>query len=132
MRILIAEDDRAARFLLKKVATPYGDVVTASDGGIAMDILDAIPENGEPFDFIILDVMMPEVDGFSLLRHIRAEDALCGRHTVVVLTTALVDLDRDETGSARRADFVVHKPFRRQTLIEILERCSHTQPMVTT
>ncbi|MCP4498472.1 MAG: response regulator transcription factor [Deltaproteobacteria bacterium] len=125
MRILIAEDDRIARFLLKKVALPYGDVVTASDGGIALEILETSAEVNEVFEMVILDVMMPDVDGFSLLRHIRSEDALRGHHTVVILTTAFADLDNDETGSARRADFVMHKPFRMQTLVNIFEKSCH-------
>lgn len=121
MRILIADDDREARFLLKTFVSPYGDVVTAVDGGVAMDFLVEAYAADNAFDWVILDVMMPEVDGFSLLRHIRAEDATTERHTKVILTTALVDFDNDETGSARRADFLVLKPFRRQTLADLFE-----------
>jgi len=127
MRILIADDDRSARFLLKKSAEPYGEVNTASDGGQAMDQLQAAYE-AVPFDVCLLDVMMPEVDGYSLLRHIRAEDAVRGRHTVVILTTALVDFDNDQSGNARRADFLVQKPFRRQALIDIFEKVFHIRP----
>ena len=68
MRILIAEDERNLNRILAKQLADNGYAVDACfDGQEALDYLEA-----EPYDAIILDIMMPKMDGLTVLRKIRA------------------------------------------------------------
>jgi DNA-binding response OmpR family regulator len=81
VRILVADDDPILReFASVHLSTPTATVVTAPNGSAALDLL-----NGAPFDLAILDIEMPEPDGFALLATIRADAAL-GHLPVMMLT----------------------------------------------
>lgn len=82
-RVLIADDDRDARVLWTAVAEAENlQVVEAEDGRQAIEIL----KEDAGFDLIILDVMMPFVEGYEVLKFIREEDRLA--HIPVIISTA--------------------------------------------
>ena len=68
MKILLAEDDPAIRMVLKKRLEFSGYDVLAADNG--RDALEAL--KSDDFDIIISDIMMPEMDGYALLRAVRS------------------------------------------------------------
>lgn len=79
-KVLIADDDRDARVLWRAVAEEEGLQVTeAEDGREALEILG----KDDNFDLIILDVMMPYVDGYEVLKHIREVESLNGKPVIV-------------------------------------------------
>jgi two-component system chemotaxis response regulator CheY len=88
MRILIADDDPVSRTVLAKILTaqPEHTVTVADDGGAAWELLD---DPGRSFDVAFLDLSMPKMDGFALLRRIR--DAALLKSLEVVLCTASND-----------------------------------------
>ncbi len=71
MKALIVEDDATGAQLLRHVIQPYATVDIAQNGRVAIEKFCAALESGEPFDLICLDIMMPEVNGQVVLRHIR-------------------------------------------------------------
>src|SRR5690349_12639162 len=82
-RVLIADDDRDARVLWAAVAEAEGLQVTeAEDGRQAIEILD---RDGD-FKLIILDVMMPYVEGYEVLKYIRSVERL--KEIPVIISTA--------------------------------------------
>ena len=82
-RVLVVDDVEAnVRLLETKLTIEYFDVLTCTDGASAIDI--AMVE--QP-DIILLDVMMPGMDGFETCRRLKADAAT--RHIPVVLVTAL-------------------------------------------
>lgn len=82
-RVLIADDDRDARVLWTAVAEAESlEVVEAEDGRQAIEILD----NDTNFKLIILDVMMPYVEGYEVLKHIRTVERL--KEIPVIVSTA--------------------------------------------
>jgi len=82
-RVLIADDDRDARVLWTAVAEAESlEVVEAEDGRQALEILD----NDTNFKLIILDVMMPYVEGYEVLKHIRTVERL--KEIPVIVSTA--------------------------------------------
>jgi signal transduction histidine kinase/CheY-like chemotaxis protein len=81
-QVLIADDNTDMRDYLQRLLAPHWRTLTAADGEEAL----ALARRGKP-DLILADVMMPNLDGFALLRAVRADEALC--HTPVVLVTAL-------------------------------------------
>lgn len=80
-RILIAEDNAAARRALAGCLRPMYDVSTAADGQEALDAALAIPQP----DLVLSDVTMPEMGGLELARHLRADERTA-RIPVVFLT----------------------------------------------
>ena len=110
-RILIADDDRAIREALTRALTLEGyDVVQAADGAAALTMI----ETAQP-DVAVLDVMMPNVDGLTVCRVLRAER---NRIPVLMLTARTETPDR-VAGLDAGADDYLPKPF---DLDELLAR----------
>lgn len=105
MNILIADDEERMRRLVKDFLTKEGySVLEAADGQEAMDILES--KMGQ-LSLVILDVMMPHYDGWSLLRYIRKRDA----DLPVIMLTARAE-DSDEVfGLELGASDYITKPF---------------------
>ena len=102
-RILLADDDRAIRESLSRALGLQGyDVVPASDGAVALSLV----EKEQP-DVAILDVMMPNVDGLTVCRVLRAER---NRLPILMLTARTETADR-VAGLDAGADDYLAKPF---------------------
>jgi CheY-like chemotaxis protein len=69
--ILIAEDNLPERAELLKGLSPMAHCTTVQDGQEAIDIYHKFLKKKRPFDFILLDVMMPKISGFDVLKTIR-------------------------------------------------------------
>ncbi len=108
MTILIADDEMDIRNLIKISLEENGyDVLTARNGKEAWDIL-----MSQNIDLAILDVMMPVMDGFNLLRKIRE----CSTIPVIFLTARTEDMDK-VLGLGLGADDYLSKPFSVAELI---------------
>ena len=102
LKILIAEDDRELRELFSHVLTKNGYAVRGvSDGQEALEAL-----QGDYFDLIISDIMMPRVDGYQLVSRIRAE----GSQTPVLMITARDAFDDMRQGFLSGTDDYMVKP----------------------
>jgi serine phosphatase RsbU (regulator of sigma subunit) len=109
-RILVVDDNEANRDLLVRRLQRQGhQMATAENGRIALDMLAQAS-----FDLVLLDIMMPEMNGFEVLQHLKADDAL--RHLPVILISALDDAESVTKGIALGADDHLPKPFDRQIL----------------
>ena len=75
MKSLIAEDDLTSRFLLQQILQPFGPVHVVVNGQEAVKAVHDALASGKPYDLICLDIMMPEMDGVTALKAIRAEEA---------------------------------------------------------
>ena len=85
--ILVVDDDAINRMLLTRELERAGhSVATAEDGVRALEALRA-----EPVDIVLLDVLMPELDGYATLAEIERDDRL--RHIPVIMISALEDID---------------------------------------
>ena len=93
MRILIAEDDFASRKAMLKFLSAYGECDVTVDGMEAVDAFMMAIEDGDPYDLICLDVMMPVMDGYQALKSIRNIEKEHGvapdGQAKVIMTTAL-------------------------------------------
>ncbi len=109
--ILIVEDDPAVREALERALGFEGySIETARDGAVA---LSAVQEGS--FDLIVLDVMMPHVDGIEVCRRLRAS----GDRTPILMLTAKVSVGDRVEGLDAGADDYLTKPF---ALDELLAR----------
>ncbi len=104
-RILVVDDNEANRDLLVRRLQRQGHTTeTAADGRHALDMLAA-----SAFDLVLLDIMMPVLNGYEVLAHMRADAEL--RHVPVVLISALGDGDSIVKGIELGADDYLPKPF---------------------
>lgn len=105
--ILVVDDDDRLRSLLKRYLSQSGFGVTvARDAAVARNFLDTLT-----FDLVILDVMMPGEDGFSLLSGMRER-----LDTPAIMLTARTDSDDRISGLKRGADDYLSKPFEPEEL----------------
>ncbi len=101
--VLLAEDDRAIRHALERALTLEGYEVTAVADGV-----EALAQaHRTPPDVLVLDVMMPDIDGLQVCRVLRAE----GDRTPILMLTALVETADRIAGLDAGADDYVIKPF---------------------
>jgi two-component system, OmpR family, response regulator MprA len=101
--VLLAEDDRAIRHALERALTLEGYRVTAVADGV-----EALAQaHKTPPDVLVLDVMMPGIDGLQVCRVLRAE----GDRTPILMLTALVETQDRIAGLDAGADDYVVKPF---------------------
>ena len=71
MRILIVEDEKVITTFLSSILCQYGECIVEDDGKKALGTFVKSLHDGNPFDLITLDIMMPEVDGIQFLRTMR-------------------------------------------------------------
>ncbi|MGW6922787.1 response regulator transcription factor [Streptomyces sp. NPDC054950] len=102
-RVLVADDDRAVREAVERALELEGyDVVTAGDGVEAL-----VLARRESFSALVLDVMMPHIDGVAVCRVLRAD----GDRTPVLLLTARAGIPDRANGLDAGADDYLPKPF---------------------
>lgn len=108
-RILLVEDNNELLNFLRSIFRQEYEVTCASNGKIALEFL-----SQNPYDIIVSDVMMPEIDGIELCKRVKRD--LTTSHIPVVLLTAKVE-DRDYIeGFENGADLYVSKPFSSDVL----------------
>lgn len=120
-RVLLAEDEpnivESLRFLLKRA----GFVVDVEMNGRAA--LDAA--RSAPPDVLILDVMLPEIDGLEVLRQLRADHS--GHRLRVLMLTAKGQREDRERAIDAGADLFLTKPFANAELISAVEQLANGQ-----
>lgn len=111
-KILIVEDDATIRALLEMalLGAGYGDVASSARGDEGFDAI----RRAKP-DLVLLDVMLPGLDGFTIARRIRATPELAA--TRILMLTARTEPDDIVRGLEAGADDYVTKPFDRKVLL---------------
>lgn len=110
VRLLVVDDEAKIRMLIRKYAEFEGDEVTEAEDG--MEAVRLCRENPDRFDLIIMDVMMPELDGFSAVAEIRK---VCST-PVLMLSARGEEYDRIHGFELGVDDYVV-KPFSPKELM---------------
>jgi len=116
VKVLIVEDDPAVRDVVEHALSREGmGTQTAGDGEAA---LEQMRREAEPFDLVVLDVMLPGMDGVSVCREIRAGDAGSASSDVpIIMLTARSDETSVVVGLEVGADDYITKPFRPRELV---------------
>lgn len=127
MRILVVEDDdKIASFIAKGLKQSGFSVDTASDGEEALSLCRSID-----YDSIVLDIMLPKLDGLSVLRTIRREKKL----VPVLLLSAKASVDNRVAGLQAGADDYLTKPFAFSELLArlqaLIRRATHVAEPTT-
>lgn len=113
-RILVVDDDENILSLERTILEQKGfDVTTAGGGKEALRVLAE-----QPFDLVLLDVMMPEVDGFTVCRKIKEDAKL--KDLPVIFLTAKVGGEALAEGFESGAIMYINKPFTANKLLTIV------------
>ena len=132
MRILIAEDDKASSEILAKFLSYYGTCDVVHSGAAATELFRSAIEDGEPYNLVFLDIMMPEKDGHAALNEMRlyeqsvayTEDSPAASapqaKSTIIMTTALNDPADVGAAKCLGCDGYLTKPISRKNLINEL------------
>ena len=95
MRVMIVEDDLISRQMLENILATYGDCDMVADGDEAVKSFEEALKTDTPYDLILMDIMMPKMDGQEALKQIRRMEVLQGTapadEVKVIMTTAVND-----------------------------------------
>ena len=109
LRILVVDDEEVIRDVLQTLLEKEGcDVTTASDAGEALTLFDA-----EPYDVVLLDLMLPDRSGLEVLRDVRRRDP----DAVVVIVTAYSSIEGAIQAMREGAFHYIPKPFQNQEVL---------------
>lgn len=116
--ILVVDDEELNLEILLEYfdGEPGFTLETAADGEIAWEMLQ---DSGKSFDLILLDRMMPRLDGIGLLRRVKADNRFAA--IPVVLQTAAGSADQIREGMEAGAYYYLTKPYRRDALLAITQ-----------
>lgn len=120
MRVLVVEDEVRLASTLQDLLELNGYTTdVCHDGEAGLDnALSAI------YDVVVLDVMLPKMDGFTVVQRLRA----AGNSTPVLMLTARSEVSDRVTGLDRGADYYLTKPFEPQELLACIRALSRRQP----
>nr|WP_246180562.1 response regulator [Marinobacter changyiensis] len=125
MRVLLVEDNPVNRTLTRRLLEKLGcDVTTANDGEAASGLW-----QGQRFDLIFMDCMMPKVDGFEATRRLREYEKAEGLPPVPVVALTASAMEEDEERCRRAGmDSFVAKPVNMDMLRAVLEQYCQKSP----
>ena len=132
MKSLIVEDDFAARRLMQIYLAGLGGCDVAINGLEAVKVVKEGIEDGETYDLVCLDIMMPQMDGMETLRRIRQIEKDHGieglGRTKIIMTTAK-NLSRDifEAFNKGCESYLV-KPVKKEVLLEEIKKLGLIEP----
>jgi two-component system, sensor histidine kinase and response regulator len=117
-RILLAEDNAVNQKLVMRLLEKRGLLVTAAGNG--KEVLAALEK--QSFDLVLMDVQMPEMDGFEATARIRQEEKATGAHLPIIALTAYAMKGDEERCRAAGMDDYIPKPVRPQDLFSAIHR----------
>jgi len=121
--ILVVDDEQDIRHLVALILEAAGYTVTQAASGLeALNII-----NAQTFDLVILDIMMPEIDGWEVCRQIKSRQQTRNL-PILILTVRSQPLDRVIGLEVVHADDYLTKPFDRQELLKVVERLLAVTP----
>ncbi|MEI6260221.1 MAG: response regulator [Deltaproteobacteria bacterium] len=126
MKILIAEDDFICRTIIRRLLEPYADCDEAINGMEALTAFTIGVVEGDPYDLILLDVMMPEMDGHEVLEEVRRiEEEEWGiiypKGVKIIMTTALDDPHNVVKSFKFFCDAYLVKPITEEKLVAAIQ-----------
>lgn len=115
MKALVAEDDFASRKVMSHILSKYGECDFTVDGRETITAFNMSLETEEPYDLVCLDILMPELDGYEVLKTIRrmeTEKNLDKEHQVkVIMTSALSERKNVDKAFELGCDAYAGKPI---------------------
>lgn len=119
-RVLVVDDGPENRHLLRIILGKLGlEVESAENGAVACRMAEQSLEAGRPFNLIVMDMQMPELDGYEATRRLRRQG---WKHSIVALTAHALPGDREKCLAAG-CDEYLPKPVDRRQLLAAISEC---------
>ena len=126
MKILLAEDDFVTRKFMVNFLSKYGECDVTVDGMEAVDAFMMALEDGEPYDLVCLDIMMPVMDGYQALvgiRNLEKEREIPSDKAVKVIMTTALNEERNVNMAFERGCTVYSgKPIDQERFEQVLKK----------
>lgn len=122
LRVLLAEDNTTNQLVIGNMLERLGCLVDIVSNGI--EVLDSV--QSRPYDVVLMDISMPEMDGLEATKHIRALDGDVSKIPIIALTAYALDEDRQTALTAGMDEFVA-KPVSRLELARAISRQSESR-----
>lgn len=125
MRFLIVEDDISGVMLLRKILYQYGEIDDVADGPEAIEAFEKAWNEGNPYNLIFLDIMMPSMSGQDVLSIIRKKETEMRlpqiKEVKIIITSALdsVDSVSQAFNEGRASAYLVKPILKHHILAEI-------------
>jgi two-component system chemotaxis response regulator CheY len=131
MKSLVVEDDLISRTVLQEMLKTFGTVNSVTNGLEALKEVEETLKSNNYYDLICLDIMMPEMDGQTVLRKIRTIEEQFALHSdsfaKILMTSALNDFDHIRNSYANLCDGYLVKPIDKNRLILELRKLELVQ-----
>ena len=115
-KILVVEDEQDLLTLQSMLLSIEGYTVEGvMDGQTALDVVETMKP-----DLILLDIMLPEVDGFQVCRQLKSNEATC--HIPIIILTAKKSKEDLIMGEQVGADMYITKPYKTSMVIEAIQK----------
>lgn len=125
LTVLLAEDDKINQILAMKILEKEGFIVTVANNG--KEAVQSVQEMN--YDLILMDVQMPEMDGYTATQEIRKledEGAVKQRTPIIAMTAHASLQDREKSMTVGMDDFM-SKPINRDSLVRLIQELRHKQ-----
>ena len=121
--LLIVEDNNSLRAYLSTILSPYYHILEAENGEVALDILQnsiaTVSQKSTIPNLIISDIMMPKMNGFQLLEHLKVAESF--KHLPIIMLTAKAGIDSKLKALRIGVDDYLLKPFEEEELLVRIE-----------
>lgn len=116
LRVLVVEDEETNREVAEGILTSLGHVVVSVTNG--REALDLAERGEESFDVVLMDVLMPVMDGFETTRHLRALPHM--REVPIICVSAKSSGTDEASGLRAGCDYYLSKPYRARQLLNVI------------
>jgi len=124
VRILIVDDEFVSRKTAQKILSQYGECDVVTNGPEALEAFHLAHEEGNPYDLITMDILMPDMDGIEALKRIRkweeSRNILLGEGAKVVMLTSSKASDSVLSSFNEGCEAYVVKPFNEKDLTKAM------------
>ena len=126
MRCLVVEDEFTSRLILQRILSTHGECHVAVDGHEAIEAFEMALEADVPYDLVLLDILLPSLDGHSVLARIRELEAArgiaLGRGAKVVMISGLEDKKTVFTAFRSGCESYLVKPVNKEKVLRELSK----------
>lgn len=122
MKCLIVDDQIENRMVLAKIMEPYAQCDQASDGAEALELFAHHLREGQPYNLVLMDIMMPVMDGQESLCQMRALEESLGilqenQSAIVMVTAVDASSEMKRAFEEGRCTGYIHKPINRAKIL---------------
>lgn len=127
MRFLIVDDDESIHLYLRAILAPHAQCYSAMTGEQGVELFDAAQADGQPYDVIMMDILMPGMDGHQAAETMRAREKSLGitelhQFQLVMITSLVDDTNVSKAFFNTQATCYIVKPLNKENVLDELRR----------